>query len=444
MRQTPNSYEAERSVLGSMLISKHAVNESLSHLEESDFYQSNHQVIFRAIGLVSQKSIPIDLTTITNQLSDLQQLDSVGGIEYLVELSGYVPTTANVKYYIDIIREKAVLRLLIDKAGSIIDQAYDEVEDVQSYIEEAEKQILEITRNQNAGEFRTVKDVVQSVWEKTQELMGASTNITGLKTGFHDLDAMTSGFQRGDLIILAARPSVGKTAFALNVGQRVAKLNDASVAIFSLEMPAEQLVTRMLSSVGRLEGQKLKTGDVKDEVTWNKYLAACSELRSYRMFIDDSPTIKIGEIHAKCRKLKQEQGLDLVIIDYLQLISGNGKSRENRQQEVSEISRSLKALAREMEVPVIALSQLSRSVEQRQDKRPMMSDLRESGAIEQDADLVAFLYRDEYYDREKQTQEASEVEVILGKHRNGPTGTVTLMFEKKCNAFLNIAHTSGS
>ncbi len=443
MRQTPNSLEAERSVLGGMLISKHAVNEALSHLDEHDFYQSNHQLIFHAIGIVSQKNIPIDLTTITNQLSDLQQLDQVGGIEYLVELSGYVPTTANIKYYIDIIKEKSVLRSLIDKAGNIIDQAYDEVEDVAAYIEEAEKQILEITRNQHTGEFRTVKDVVQSVWEKTQELMGASTNITGLKTGFHDLDAMTSGFQRGDLIILAARPSVGKTAFALNVGQRVAKLNDASVAIFSLEMPAEQLVTRMLSSVGRLEGQRLKTGDVKDEVTWNKYLAACSELRSYRMFIDDSPSVKIGEIHAKCRKLKQEQGLDLVIIDYLQLINGNGKSKENRQQEVSEISRSLKALAREMEVPVIALSQLSRSVEQRQDKRPMMSDLRESGAIEQDADLVAFLYRDEYYDREKQTQEASEVEVILGKHRNGPTGTVTLMFEKKCNAFLNIAHTQG-
>lgn len=436
MRTLPHNIEAEQSVIGAMILSKSACDISMSQLDLSDFYLAEHQLIFEATRKLVGENIPVDITTLTSKLVDTDTLSRVGGVEYLTKLSQSVYTSANINYYIDIVLEKALLRKLIDISEKIASKGYDFQDNLVDLIQEAEKQFLEVTRNRKTKDFKSSKDVLKEVHENLLELSKNKQGLTGTVTGFRDLDQITHGFQGGDLIILAARPAVGKTAFALNVAQNAAHLNKKPVAIFSLEMGADQLVKRMISAAGRIQSTVLRNGQLSDE-DWLKYSKAASMLSNDPIFIDDTPGIRMAEISSKCRKLEREHGLGLIVIDYLQLIVGSDKSRESRQIEVSEISRELKALARELKVPVIALSQLSRSVEQRADKRPMMSDLRESGAIEQDADIVAFLYRDDYYNPEDET---GQVELTIGKHRNGATGKVILSFEKEINKFTNVVN----
>jgi replicative DNA helicase len=375
------------------------------------------------------------LVTVTSELADQKILEEVGGVSYLSDLANSVPTAANVEYYGKIVEEKSILRRLIRTATHIASEGYAREDEVEVLLNEAEKNILEVAQRKNSGVFQNIKDVLVQTYDDIEVLHNRKGDITGIPTGFSDLDRMTAGFQRNDLIIVAARPSVGKTAFALNIAQNVATKTDENVAIFSLEMGAQQLVMRMLCAEGNIDAQRLRTGSLTAD-DWGKLTMAMGSLSNAGIYIDDTPGIRVGEIRSKCRRLKQEGGLGMILIDYLQLIQGNGRSGENRQQEVSEISRALKALARELEVPVIALSQLSRGVEQRQDKRPMMSDIRESGSIEQDADIVAFLYREDYY--EKDTENQNIIEIIIAKQRNGPVGTVQLAFVKEYNKFVNL------
>lgn len=353
-------------------------------------------------------------------------------------MASAVPTAANIAHYAKIVEEKAILRRLIRVASKIADDGYTREDEVEILLAEAEKKMLEVSNRKNAGDFKHVKDVLVQTFDNIEQLQSREGDVTGIPTGFRDLDKMTAGFQRNDLIIVAARPSVGKTAFALNVAQSVAVKARENVAIFSLEMGADQLVMRMLCAEGNIDAQRLRTGALETE-DWSKLTMAMGSLSNSGIYIDDSPGVRMTDIRAKCRRLAKENGLGMIMIDYLQLILGSGKPGENRQQEVSEISRSLKGLARELKVPIIALSQLSRGVEQRQDKRPMMSDLRESGSIEQDADIVAFLYRDDYYDKESESKDI--IEIIIAKQRNGPTGTVSLAFRKEYNKFLNLEFT---
>jgi replicative DNA helicase len=377
----------------------------------------------------------VDLITVTEELAAAKLLEDSGGVSYLSELAGSVPTAANIEYYARIVEEKSLLRRLIRTATTIATDGYAREDEVDSLLSEAEKKILEVAQRKNAGAFHNIKDVLVRTYDNIELMHNRVGDITGIATGFAELDRMTAGFQRNDLIIVGARPSVGKTAFALNIAQNVATKTGENVAIFSLEMGAEQLVMRMLCAEGNIDAQRLRTGSLTDE-DWGKLTMAMGSLASSGIFIDDTPGVRISDIRSKCRRLKQEHGLGMILIDYLQLILGSGRSGENRQQEVSEISRSLKQLARELQVPVIALSQLSRGVEQRQDKRPMMSDIRESGSIEQDADIVAFLYRDDYYDKESENKNI--IEIIIAKQRNGPTGTVQLAFVKEYNKFVNL------
>ena len=372
----------------------------------------------------------------TEELSAKKELEDVGGISYLTEIANSVPTAANIVHYARIVEEKALLRRLIRVATSIVEDGYAREDEVEALLSEAEKKMMEVSNRKNAGDFRHIKDVLVETYDNIELLHTRKGDVTGIPTGFRDLDKITAGFQRNDLIIVAARPSVGKTAFALNVAQNVATKTDENVAIFSLEMGAEQLVMRMLCAEGNIDAQVLRTGALEAE-DWRKLTMAMGSLSNAGIFIDDSPGIRVNEIRSKCRRLQQEHGLRH---DHDRLYATDFRERpqpgENRQQEVSEISRSLKSLARELKVPVIALSQLSRGVEQRQDKRPMMSDLRESGSIEQDADIVSFLYREDYYDKETENQ--NMIEIIIAKQRNGPTGTVTLAFAKEYNKFVNI------
>ena len=384
---------------------------------------------------LSDQGEPVDLVTVTSELADQKILEEVGGVSYLSDLANSVPTAANVEYYGKIVEEKSILRRLIRTATHIASEGYAREDEVEVLLNEAEKNILEVAQRKNSGVFQNIKDVLVQTYDDIEVLHNRKGDITGIPTGFSDLDRMTAGFQRNDLIIVAARPSVGKTAFALNIAQNVATKTDENVAIFSLEMGAQQLVMRMLCAEGNIDAQRLRTGSLTAD-DWGKLTMAMGSLSNAGIYIDDTPGIRVGEIRSKCRRLKQEGGLGMILIDYLQLIQGNGRSGENRQQEVSEISRALKALARELEVPVIALSQLSRGVEQRQDKRPMMSDIRESGSIEQDADIVAFLYREDYY--EKDTENQNIIEIIIAKQRNGPVGTVQLAFVKEYNKFVNL------
>ncbi|KPC98218.1 Replicative DNA helicase [Geobacillus sp. BCO2] len=400
-----------------------------------DFYRAAHQKIFHAMLRVADKGEPVDLVTVTAELAALEQLEEVGGVSYLSELADSVPTAANVEYYARIVEEKSLLRRLIRTATSIAQDGYTREDEIDVLLDEAERKIMEVSQRKHSGAFKNIKDVLVQTYDNIEMLHNRNGDITGIPTGFTELDRMTSGFQRSDLIIVAARPSVGKTAFALNIAQNVATKTNENVAIFSLEMSAQQLVMRMLCAEGNINAQNLRTGKLTPE-DWGKLTMAMGSLSNAGIYIDDTPSIRVSDIRAKCRRLKQESGLGMVVIDYLQLIQGSGRNRENRQQEVSEISRSLKALARELEVPVIALSQLSRSVEQRQDKRPMMSDLRESGSIEQDADIVAFLYRDDYYNKDSENKNI--IEIIIAKQRNGPVGTVQLAFIKEYNKFVNL------
>lgn len=444
-RIPPQSIDAEQAVLGSVFLDAEALVEAMEYIDATDFYRRSHQLLFQIMIDLNNRNEAIDVVTIKDELEQKKVLEDIGGISYLSDLTLSVPTAANVGYYAKIVEEKALLRNLIQTATDIVTKGFEQDDNVEGILDEAERRILEVSEKRNRSGFLAIADVLGESINQIERLSQQGDDITGLPTGYHALDKMTAGLQPEELIILAARPAVGKTAFALNIAQNVGTKTDESVAIFSLEMSAESLVNRMLCSEGLIEASHLKTGQLSDE-EWDHLIVAMGSLSRANIFIDDTPGIKITEIRAKCRKLAQEQGgIGLILIDYLQLIEGTG--RENRQQEVSEISRQLKKLAKELKVPVIALSQLSRGVEQRQDKRPVLSDIRESGSIEQDADIVAFLYRDDYYrseDGEDGDQEETEpnniIEVIIEKNRSGARGTVELLFVKEYNKFSSLSH----
>ena len=434
MQEEPHDIEAEKAVLGAVFLSKDALADAMEYLEPRDFYRKAHQIIFQKMVDLNDEDQPIDVVTIRSALDKDNQTENIGGVAYIAELATSVPTAANAGYYAKIVEEKSMLRRLISTATNIITQANNGDDDVPSLLDSAERQIMDVSERRNRSGFREIKDVLNETLSDIDRLSQQSEDITGLPTGYREFDKMTAGLQPDNLIILAARPAVGKTAFALNIAQNVATSTDTSVAIFSLEMSAESLVNRMLCAEGSINANHLRTGQL-DEGEWQNLIVAMGALSNTSIFIDDTPGIKMAEIRAKCRRLAKEKGnLGLVVIDYLQLIEGSNK--ESRQQEVSEISRQLKKLAKELSVPILALSQLSRGVEQRQDKRPVLSDIRESGSIEQDADIVAFLYRDDYY--EKETEKKDIIEIIIAKQRNGPVGTVELAFRKEYNKFLSI------
>lgn len=438
-RSLPNNIEAEESVLGACFLSKYALQKASENLTPESFYNEKNGKIYAAMLALNEEKTPIDLTTVTSYLKKHNKLSEVGGVEYLTEVLNFVPTASNIDYYIQTVEESAILRRLIETATEIASEGYRTDETVNEILDSSEKKILSIVKNRKASEFRTIKDVLIKTQSDLERLSENKGEITGLATGWYDFDKLTTGLHPNEFIIIAARPAMGKTAFALNLATHVAMQQDKAVALFNLEMSAEQLAMRILSSVGQLEGFKLRTGNLMNN-DWKRINEASSQLSNTNMVIDDTPGITIGEIRAKCRRLaSSEKGLSLVVIDYLQLISGGKNYGSNRQQEVSDISRSLKTLAMELNVPVIALSQLSRSVEAREDKRPLMSDLRESGSIEQDADIVAFLYRDDYYNKEARTEDNNSIsELIIGKHRNGPTATIELLFKKNTSTFLNL------
>jgi len=434
-RVPPQNLEAEQAVLGAILLESEALVTSMERLKSEDFYSVAHQRIFDAMVSLNDDNEPIDLVTLASRLQDLGQMDEIGGIIYLTKLANAVPTAANVEYYASIVEEKSILRRLIRTATQIVSSGYATEDDVGVLLNDAETRIMEISSGRSSTGFISIRDVLMEVFERVEFLYNNRGGVTGIPSGFVDLDRMTSGFQPNDLIIVAARPSVGKTAFALNIAQNVAVRASETVAIFSLEMSAAQLVQRIICAESNVDAQRMRTGHLEGD-DWEKLSMAIGSLSEAQIYIDDTPGITVSELRAKCRRLKKEKGLGMILIDYLQLIQGRGKAGENRQQEVSEISRTLKQIARELEVPVIALSQLSRGVEQRQDKRPMMSDLRESGSIEQDADIVAFLYRDDYYDKE--SEKKNIIEIIIAKQRNGPVGTVELVFLKNFNKFVSL------
>jgi len=440
-RDYPHDIDAERSLLGSMLISTDACREILSLATSQDFYLDSHRLLFEAMQAIASMNNPVDVTTVTSYLVDKKSLDKIGGVEYLLQLSESVPTTAHSQYYLKILNEKSLLRKLIKQSTEIIESAYGEIENINDFIGEAEKNFLNVTRDRNAGEFKDVKTIIQNVTDRLVMLQKTDGPVSGVKTGYYDLDRLTSGLQKGDLIILAARPSVGKTAFALNVAYNVSYKSDEAVAVFSLEMPAEQLIQRIICSAGSLKSESLRSGSILKESN-ERYYAAADKVSKCNLYIDDTPGIRVGEIAAKCRRLKREHGLKLIVIDYLQLISGPANSRESRQQEVSDISRQLKGIARELEVPVIALSQLSRLVERRDNKRPVLSDLRESGAIEQDADIVSFIHREDYQNKEKEAETQGATDIIIAKHRNGALADIRLVFLKQYSKFANPARSS--
>ena len=437
-RVMPHNIEAEQSVLGSMFLSKYALQKCVESLDATQFFLDSHNKIFKAISELSENGKPIDITTVTAELDKKKELTQVGGVEYLTEITSLVPSAANVDEYIKIVSEKATLRKLIDTALEIETEGYNGRDSLGDILDKAEKKILNVVKTRKGTEFRSIQDVLYKTQADLEKLAQNKGEITGIPSGFYDLDKITSGFHENELIIIAARPAMGKTAFALNLATNMAINSKKSVALFNMEMGAEQLATRMLSSVGQIEGYKLRNGRLEHN-DWKRINEAISRLADTNIFIDDTPGMTIGEIRAKCRRLStSEKGLDIVIIDYLQLISGSAKYAGNRQQEIAEISRSLKTLAMELEIPIIALAQLSRSVEGRDDKRPILSDLRESGSIEQDADIVAFLYRDDYYNKESAIDEhTSRSEFIIGKHRNGPTTTIDLLFKRNTSTFVN-------
>ncbi|MBB3110893.1 replicative DNA helicase [Paenibacillus phyllosphaerae] len=437
-RVPPQNTEAEQAVLGAVLLQTEALVTTMERLRSEDFYTPSHQLIYEAMIELGEANQPIDLVTLTAHLQGKQQLEEVGGVSYLAKLGNAVPTAANVDYYAQIVEEKSLLRRLIRTATQIVSNGYAAADDIGLMLSDAEQRILELSNRRSSSGFISIREVLMEAFEKVEQLYSNKGTSTGIPSGFIDLDKMTAGFQRNDLIIVAARPSVGKTAFALNIAQNVGVRAKETVAIFSLEMSAVQLVNRMICAESNVDAGRLRTGYLEGD-DWEKLTMAISALSEAQIYIDDTPGITVADIRAKCRRLKKERGLGMILIDYLQLIQGRGKAGENRQQEVSEISRTLKQIARELEVPVIALSQLSRGVEQRQDKRPMMSDLRESGSIEQDADIVAFLYRDDYYDKE--SEKKNIIEIIIAKQRNGPVGTVELAFLKSFNKFVSLDRT---
>lgn len=444
-RVPPQNIEAEQSVLGAMLIEKEAIPKVMEILRDTDFYREAHRVIFNAMLELYNKNEAVDMITVTEILKRDNKLEDVGGIAYVTSLANAVPTAANVTYHASIIEEKSILRQLVSVSTQIASMGYEANDDVKNIIDSAESKILEISNRKKTADFTPINEIVLDSFKSIEALMGNKNGLTGLPTGFEDLDNLTSGLHGSDFIILAARPSMGKTAFALNVVQNVAiraakKVGGApkTVAFFSLEMSKEQLVQRMLCAEANIDSQRLRIGELRDE-DWAMLINTADTLSSANIYIDDTAGITAMDMRSRARRLKAEHGLDLIVVDYLQLMQGSGKKNNSgdRQQEVSEISRSLKALARELDVPVIALSQLSRSVEARQVKRPMLSDLRGSGSLEQDADIVAFLYREDYYNPE--TENKNITELIIAKHRNGPVDTVNLFFHKQYTKFVGLS-----
>ena len=431
----PHDIEAEQAVIGSMLTDKDSVISAIEVLKPEDFYREDNRVIFEAILNLYNRADPIDIITLKAELVSLGKFEQIGGIEYLAVLPEKVPTTANVEKYIRIVEEKSMMRTLIRTANELINLGYDGTEDVEDIMDVAEKKIFNIMQKRNQKGYSSMKDILVDTFTKLEELYNRKQHITGVPTGFSDLDYKTAGLHNSDLILVAARPAMGKSAFALNIATNAALRGNVPVAIFSLEMSKEQMANRILCSEAMVDSNKVRTGRVEDE-DWAKLAMASGELSEAGIFIDDTPGISVMEIRAKCRKLKLEKNIGLVVIDYLQLVQGSNKRVNSREQEISEISRSLKILAKEINVPVIALSQLSRAPEQRPDHRPMLSDLRESGAIEQDADIVMFLYRDDYYNEESEKKNIAEV--IIAKHRAGSTGTVELLWLGNFTKFANI------
>ncbi len=433
MRSLPQSIEAEQSVLGSMITDKNAVVEAIEKLEENDFYRDGHKVIFKTISEMFKDDMPVDLVTLLERLKSTEKLEKAGGVTYVSELSSSLLTTINLSAYIKIVKEKSILRKLIKASTSIIEDSYNKQGEVEEVLEGAEKKIFDIAEKRTTSDFEPLNVVLERGFLEIERLFNNKGEITGVGSGFVDLDAKTSGFQKGDMVLIAARPSMGKTTFALNIAEHAALREGKSVVVFSLEMSKEQLAYKLLCSEANVDMLKLRTGALDDK-DWENIARATGPLSKAKIYIDDTAGVTVMEMRSKCRRLKLEYGIDLIVIDYLQLMSGS--SNESRQQEVSEISRSIKALAKEMECPVIALSQLSRAPEQRADHRPMLSDLRESGSIEQDADLVMFLYRDEYYNKE--TEDTNIAECIIAKQRNGPVGTVKLAWLGQYSKFGNL------
>lgn len=442
LRVQPQDLVAEQSVLGAIFISPDQLVSVREFIEADDFYKYAHQVIFKAMVTLNDRHDAIDATTVRNILDSQGDLQTIGGLSYIVELVNSVPTSANAEYYAKIVAEKAMLRQIIKRLTHTVNESYDGSLESEEIIAGAEKALIDINEHSHRSGFRTIASVLDQNFESLEMRAQQTSDVTGLPTGFRDLDRITTGLHPDQLVILAARPAVGKTAFVLNIAQNVGTKQGKAVAIFSLEMGAESLVDRMLAAEGMIDSHALRTGQLTEQ-DWTNVMIAQGALAEAPIYIDDTPGIKITEIRARSRKLSKEVegGLGLIVIDYLQLITGTRP--ENRQQEVSEISRQLKILAKELRVPVIALSQLSRGVEQRQDKRPVLSDIRESGSIEQDADIVAFLYRDDYYRKDtedtEETIEDNTIEVILEKNRAGARGTVKLMFQKEYNKFSSIA-----
>ena len=442
VKEIPNNLEAEQAVIGSMFIDVHALEKACDSLDVESFYFNSNAKIFGTIKSMADNKIPIDLTTVTTELKNKNLLTEVGGVEYLTEILNRTATSAYIDQYIKSVEESALLRKLIEVSTDITSSAYDGNQSVNETIDNAERKILSIVKNRRSTEFRTIKDVLIDTQRNLEILSQSKSDVTGIATGWYDIDKLTTGLHPHQLIIIAARPAMGKTAFALNLATNVS-LSGTSVALFNMEMGAEQLANRMLSSLGQVEGNKLATGKLMND-DWKRVNEAISQLSEAKLYLDDTPGITISEIRSKCRRLaNSENGLGLVIVDYLQLISGGGNYGSNRQQEVSDISRSLKTMAMELNIPVIALAQLSRAVDQRESKRPIMSDLRESGSIEQDADIVAFLYRDDYYNKEKITDNNTSIsEFIVAKHRNGPTKTIELLFKRDTSTFLSYQNDS--
>lgn len=431
----PHDLEAEQAVLGSMLTDKDAVISAIEVLDVDSFYREDNKAIYESILNLYNRAEPIDIITVKDELSSMGKFEQVGGLEYIANLPDKVPTTANVEKYIKIVEEKYLLRNLIKTSNEIIDMGYNPTEEVEDIMDFAEKKIFDIMKDKNQKGYSPIKDVLVESFTKLEELYNRKQHITGVPTGFTELDYKTAGFHGSDLVLIAARPAMGKSAFALNIATNAAVRAKVPVVLFSLEMSKDQMVNRILCSEAMVDSNKVRTGKVEED-DWVKLAGSIGPLSEAEIYIDDTPGISVMEIRAKCRKLKLEKNIGMVVIDYLQLVQGSNKRNGSREQEISEISRSLKILAKELDVPVVALSQLSRAVEQRPDHRPMLSDLRESGAIEQDADIVMFLYRDDYYNQESEKKDIAEV--IIAKHRGGSLGTVELLWLGNYTKFVNL------
>ena len=437
-REIPNNIEAEQSVLGAMLLSKYALQKAIEELTKDSFYLDKHSKIFEAIRNLTTKEMAIDITTLTNELKDNGTLNEIGGVEYLTEIIDNTPTAANIDYYLKIVEDKSILRNLIEEATGIVALGYSNEFSINETLDKAESKILSVVKNRKASDIKQMPEVITEFQENLEKLAKNKGKISGLSTGFYDMDKITDGFHKNELIILAARPAMGKTALALNIATSAALKSKKSVIIYTLEMRADQLLSRMVASLGQVDARKLQNGSL-DSKDWQRVNEALSQLQDTTIYIDDSADITIGDIKAKSRRIaSSDENLGLIVIDYLTLIGGMGRYAGNRQQEISEVSRALKKLALELEVPVLTLAQLSRSPETREDKRPILSDLRESGSIEQDADMVAFIYRDDYYNENAKISDSlSKSEIIFRKNRSGRIGTAQLLFKKDTLSFMN-------